>query len=397
MTLTLQTRNQVIASMGRFIALHQTEILIENQKDITAFASGDTALYERLKLDEKKIHAMIAALKQVEQMPDVLDVELYHYNHPNGLKITNQTSAFGTVLIIYESRPDVTVEAAVIAFKSGNKILLKGGKESLHTNLILVALWQKALLENNCSSQWVQYLNLDRTETQKFLKNPTQKVDLIIPRGGEGLINFVENNTKIPVLVSGRGNNFIYIEPSADFEQAIRIILNAKTQKTSACNALDKILVDCKIPHFSKKINHLVSELLQHKVTVFADTDIQLILNQKVQPFTADLWKEEFLSMKITINQVVGIEEAIEIINTHSGGHSASIITEDEALAEKFMQNVDCAAVYHNASTRFTDGGEFGLGAEMGISTTKLHHRGPLGVEHLVTNKWFIKGNGQVR
>ncbi len=397
MTLTLQTRNQVIASMGSFIALHQTEILLENQKDITAFGSEDAALYERLKLDEKKIQAMIAALKQVEQMPDVLGVELYHFSHPNGLKITNQTAAFGTVLIIYESRPDVTVEAAVIAFKAGNKILLKGGKESIHTNLILVALWQKALLENNCSSQWIQYLNIDRTETQIFLMNPTQKVDLIIPRGGEGLINFVENNTKIPVLVSGRGNNFIYIEPSADFEQAIRIILNAKTQKTSACNALDKILVDSKIPHFSGKINQLVSELLQHKVTVFADNDIQLILSQKVHSFTADLWKEEFLSMKITINQVDGIEEAIEIINTHSGGHSASILTEDEALAENFMQNVDCAAVYHNASTRFTDGGEFGLGAEMGISTTKLHHRGPLGVEHLVTNKWFVKGDGQVR
>lgn len=397
MTLTFQTRNQVIASMARLIALHHTEILLENQKDITAFASEDAALYERLKLDEKKIQAMIAALKQVEQMPDVLGVELYHYNHPNGLKITNQTSAFGTVLIIYESRPDVTVEAAVIAFKAGNKILLKGGKESLHTNLILVTLWQKALFENNCSSQWVQYLNLDRTETQNFLMNPSEKVDLIIPRGGEGLINFVENNTKIPVLVSGRGNNFIYIEPSADFDQAIRIILNAKTQKTSACNALDKILVDSKIPLMSEKINQLVSELLQHKVTVFADTHIQLILTQQVHPFTVDLWKEEFLSMKITINQVGGVGEAIEIINTHSGGHSASILTEDELLAENFMQNVDCAAVYHNASTRFTDGGEFGLGAEMGISTTKLHHRGPLGVEHLVTNKWLIKGNGQVR
>lgn len=397
MTLTLQIRNQVLASMGSLLALHKTEILVENQKDIKAFASDDIALYDRLKLDEKKIQAMIAALKQVEQMPDVLGVELYHFNHPNGLKITNRTSAFGTILIIYESRPDVTVEAAVIAFKAGNKILLKGGKESLHTNLILVALWQKALLENNCNSQWIQYLNLNRTETQNFLMNPSQKVDLIIPRGGEGLINFVENNTKIPVLVSGRGNNFIYIEPSANFEQAVKIIINAKTQKTSACNALDKILVDSKIPHFSEKINHLVDELLQHQVTVFADTQIQMMLTHKVPPFTSDLWNEEFLSMKITINQVADMEEAIEIINTHSGGHSASILTENETLAENFMQNVDCAAVYHNASTRFTDGGEFGLGAEMGISTTKLHHRGPLGVEHLVTNKWFVKGNGQVR
>lgn len=395
-TLTIQQRNDVLCSMTKLIAAEKIEILNANKLDVNNYNGANLAMYDRLKVDDDKIEGMMLALQQLIADIDPVGKELYHFTHENGLKITNKSAPFGTVLIIYESRPDVTVEAAGIAFKSGNKILLKGGKESVNSNLKIVELWHKALKKNNISTEWVEYLNYNRTETQAFLENPTQKVDLIVPRGGEKLIAFVKQNATCPVIVSGRGNNFIYVDVDADINIALNVILNGKTSKISACNAVDKVLINSNLLNSTMFIKKLIKKLIEFKVEIFGDAKLSNFDN--VSPYkNEDIWYEEFLDYKIVIGSVNSSEEAIAKINKYGGGHSAVIITKNNETANLFMESTDCAAVYQNASTRFTDGGQFGLGGELAISTDKLHHRGPMGLQHLVTNKWFIYGDGQIR
>lgn len=394
--LTIEQRNQVLLSMARLVEKEKETILTANKIDLDNYSGNDLAMEDRLKVDDAKIEGMIHSLKHLASQEDPVGVERFKFTHDNGLQVYNRTASFGTVLIIYESRPDVTVEAAGIAFKSGNKILLKGGKESLNSNLRIVELWHQALKENDISTGWVEYLNYDRKQTQAFLENPTQKVDLVVPRGGEKLIAFVKQNSSCPVIVSGRGNNFVYVHEDADTDLALEVIINAKTTKISACNAVDKILIDSAIPNRKTFIDELHDKLSEHNIEIMADASLQD--RQDVKSIESEeTWYEEFLDYKALIGLVDSSEEAVSMINKYSGGHSSSIITKDEEVAREFMQTVDNAAVYHNASTRFTDGGELGLGGELAISTDKLHQRGPIGLQHLVTNKWYIHGNGQIR
>ncbi len=394
--LTIQNRNAVLLSMAKLIQKEKDAIIKANKLDVDSYSGEDIAMYDRLKVDNSKIKGMIDSLEQLASQEDPLGHEKFHFTHENGLKISNKTAPFGTVMIIYESRPDVTIEAAGIAFKSGNKILLKGGKESLNSNLVLVNLWHKALSDNGSSTNWVEYLQYNRQETQAFLEKPTQKVDLIIPRGGEKLIAFVKNNATCPVIVSGRGNNFVYVHKEADLEMALDIIINAKTTRISVCNALDKVLIDSELPNKGAFTSKLVHKLLNHDVEIWGDATLKQ--HESVNQIIDDnIWYEEFLDYKIAIGTVGSKNEAMVKINKYSGGHSASIITKSDTIAKQFLSNVDCAAVYHNASTRFTDGFQFGLGGELAISTDKLHQRGPIGLQHLVTNKWYIHGNGQIR
>ena len=394
--LNLDQRNAVLKSMIKGLKKDKALLLQANEKDIKGYQGGDIAMYDRLKVDDDKINGMIQSLEELEQQKDPLNIERFHFEHENGMLVSNRTAPFGTILIIYESRPDVTIEAAGIAFKSGNKILLKGGKESLNSNLVLVDLWHKALAENQVSTAWVEYLEYDRSETQEFLENPTQKLDLIVPRGGEKLIAFVKQHATCPVIVSGRGNNFVYVDVDADQEMALDIVINAKTTKISACNALDKVLIHNQLENKTDFIEKLISRLLESKVTIWVDDHLKGF--EKTTKISNDaIWYEEFLDYKILLGAVSHMEEAIDKINRYGGGHSAAIITANDTTASEFMTRVDTAAVYHNASTRFTDGGQFGLGGELAISTDKLHQRGPIGLQHLVTNKWYIKGNGQVR
>ena len=394
--LTIQQRNSVLLSMAQLIANEKATILNVNTLDVDNYKGNDLAMYDRLKVDEEKIAGMILSLQQLVADVDPLGKELYQFTHENGLKITNKTAPFGTVLIIYESRPDVTVEAAGIAFKSGNKILLKGGKESLNSNLKIVDLWHKALVENNISKDWIEYLNFNRTETQVFLEKPTQKVDLIVPRGGENLIAFVKQNATCPVIVSGRGNNFIYVDAEADLDIALSVIINGKTTKISACNAVDKVIVNTNLPTKELFIKKLIHKLIEFNIEILGDAKLSTFENVEAYN-NEDIWFEEFLDYKIVIGSVNSSEEAVAKINKYGGGHSAVIITKNNETAQNFMESVDSAAVYQNASTRFTDGGQFGLGGELAISTDKLHHRGPMGLQHLVTNKWYIYGDGQIR
>ena len=395
--LSSKIKNNVLASMIKIIDKKRKHILDANKKDLEAFTKDDQALYDRLVVDDAKVNSMIKAIEEVQAQEDPVGQEISDLTLDNGLKITNKTAPFGTIMIIYESRPDVTIEAAVLAFKANNKILLKGGKEALHSNIILEECWHEALEENGLSKDWIKLLHLKREETQEFLKNPPEKLDLIVPRGGERLIKFVKANATCAVLISGRGNNFLYVAKDADWLKTVKVIINAKTDKISGCNALDKVLIDKNIPDYKKKLQELQAILTKLKVELCVDENVGKILPEENTIPNQDIWYEEFLAMKLLLAEVDGADAAINMINEFSGGHSASILTEDKALAKKFMEQVDSAAVYHNASTRFTDGGQMGVGAELAISTDKLHHRGPLGLKQLVTNKYYVFGDGHVR
>lgn len=394
-TLSIDIRNDVLLKMALLLEEERNAIITINKQDLAAYKGDDISMFDRLKVDDFKVDEMIKAVKNLASQNDPVGVERFSFKHENGMQIYNKTASFGTVLIIYESRPDVTVEAAGIAFKSGNKILLKGGKESLKSNLKIVELWHRALAENKASINWVEYLEFNRAETQAFLEKPTQKVDLIVPRGGERLIEFVKVNATCPVIISGRGNNFVYVHKDADLDMALDVIINGKS-KISACNAVDKVLIDANLTNKNEFIIKLISKLKAFKIYVLGDEVISK--NYKVDSITSDeIWFEEFLDYKILIGEISSTIDAITMINKYSGGHSSSIITKSDTDAKLFMENVDTAAVYHNASTRFTDGGQLGLGGELAISTDKLHQRGPIGLQHLVTNKWYVHGNGQIR
>ncbi len=395
--LNTELKNKVLKSMIAILDEKREAIIKANRKDLDAFQREDQALYDRLVVNDKKVDEMIEAVHSVMLQEDPVSQEISNLTLKNNLNIVNTTAPFGTILIIYESRPDVTIEAAVLAFKANNKILLKGGKEAYHSNMILEACWHQALEANGLSKDWIKLLHLQREETQEFLRNPTEPLDLIVPRGGERLIEFVKTHASCAVLISGRGNNFLYISEKADWSKAVNVIVNAKTHKISGCNALDKVLINKNIPEYETKLKMLAQKLEQHKVEIVADDAVRKTLTEVSKIENESIWYEEFLALKLLIGEVSSMDEAIDMINKYSGKHSAVIITEDKTEALSFMQNVDSAAVYHNASTRFTDGGQMGVGAELAISTDKLHHRGPLGLKQLVTNKYFVFGDGQVR
>ncbi|AOW16675.1 glutamate-5-semialdehyde dehydrogenase [Polaribacter vadi] len=395
--LDITTKNNVLQSMTRILDENRESLLAANKKDLDAFQKEDQAMFDRLILNNQKIDGMIKAINEVKAQEDPVNQIISDKILENGLKVTNKTAPFGTIMIIYESRPDVTIEAAVLAFKANNKIILKGGKEAVHSNIILVDFWHKALTENNLSTDYIKLMQMNREETQFFLKNPTEQLDLIVPRGGERLINFVKDHAKCAVLVSGRGNNFLYIDKNVDWNKTLSVIINAKTDKISACNALDKILINKNIEHFETKLKELQSILKERNVTILVDDNVKNILLEEKLITNKSIWREEFLSLKCCIGTVNNLDQAIEMINTFSGGHSAAIMTTNNENADNFMQQIDCAAVYKNSSTRFTDGGQLGVGAELAISTDKLHHRGPLGLKELVTNKYYIIGEGHIR
>ncbi len=396
MIVSTSLKNKTLNDLAALIAENKEHLIQQNQLDLELAANLDPTLIDRLKVDEKKVKGMIAAIEEVIALDDPQGTVLSTYNHPNGMTVENKVVPFGRILIIYESRPDVTIEAAISAFKAGNRIFLKGGKESKNSNTYLVSLWKQALQKNNLPADFVTYLDIDRKETQRLLKENPYKLDLIIPRGGDGLINYIRQNTTVPLIISGRGNNFVYVHNDADLELAQRIILNGKS-RLSVCNATDKVLFHKQTPQLQEKMQGIINAANTMGLEVIGDGDFFKSFTG-IQPMKDKaIYAEEFLSPQILFALTDDQQTAIDTINTYSGGHSAVIVTADPTAALAFQHAVDCAAVYHNASTRFTDGGQFGFGAEIAISTQKLHFRGPVGLAQLVTNKWFISGNGQVR
>jgi glutamate-5-semialdehyde dehydrogenase len=373
------------------------QILIENQKDLLRMSQSDPK-YDRLLLSEKRIHDLAQSLRDVALLPDPSGQVVLEKKLDNGLTLKKMLVPMGVVGVIYESRPNVTIDVTSLCLRSGNAVVLRGGSDAFDTNSFLVKLIHGVLQENNLSTACVTLLPTDRIFVKELL-TATRYVDIIIPRGSESLIQFVRQNSLVPTIETGAGVCHIYVQTEANLLKSKDIVVNAKVSRPSVCNALDTVLVDETIAE--DFLPMLCEDFKKYNVEVFADEKAFQILQksgfENLQIAQESDFGREFLDFKCSIKVVSGIDEALNHIRKYSSRHSEAIISENTTLCDLFLSEVDAAAVYTNASTRFTDGGAFGLGAEIGISTQKLHARGPFALEKLVTEKWIVQGDGQVR
>lgn len=387
-------KNRALALVAKSIKDSQEDILNANMKDIeNARNSGmKEGLVDRLLLNQARIDGIIEGIETVIKLPDPIWKSDSVWTLENGLTISKMSVPLGVMGIIYESRPNVTVDAFALALKSGNGILLRGSSTAIYSNIALVEAIKKGLRESDITEDCIQFIDdTDRGLVLEMLK-ANEYLDLIIPRGGGDLINFVVKNATVPTLQTGEGNCHIFIDESANLDDGVKIVINAKTQRVGVCNACETLLVHEKV---KESFLPLIYDALKDKVELRADDDTRRIIPAKVA--TDEDYATEFLDFILAIKVVKDVDEAIEHINKYGTMHSESIITENLNNALKFQRQVDAATVYVNASTRFTDGAEFGFGAEMGISTQKTHARGPVGLEQLVTHKYLVMGQGQVR
>ena len=388
-------KNRVLSEISSLLRSHVTEIIGANKLDIeTARANGmSEAMIDRLTLTEQRIGGMADGVDKVISLPDPVGAVIGGSDLPNGLHVIKKRVPIGTIGIIFESRPNVTVDAATLCFKAGNTVILRGGSDAINSNKALVGLMRTALRNCGVNENAVQLVE----DTSRAVANAMMKlnkyIDLLIPRGGGGLIHAGIENATIPVIQTGEGNCHVYVDESADIDMAVNIINNAKTQRPSVCNAIENILVHEKAaPELFRKLDML----WQGRVAIRGDEETAKLV--KVEKIADDTdYATEFLDYRLSSKVVKSLDEAIEHINRFGTKHSECIVTQSLRSAEIFQQRIDAAAVYVNASTRFTDGFEFGLGAEIGISTQKLHARGPMGLEALTTYKYLINGNGQIR
>jgi len=390
--LSSEKKNAMLQAMADAIESHAKSILVANRKD--AESSGlEGAMLDRLLLTAERIEGMARGVREVAALPDPVGETLAEWTRPNGLRIRKLRVPLGVVGIIYESRPNVTVDAAVLALKTGNAVVLRGGKEAAHSNHRLVEILSAV---PGVPDGAIELLDASTRQSVQELIKARGLVDVIIPRGGAGLINYVAENSVVPVIETGAGNCHIFVDESADFDIADGIVINAKTQRPSVCNAAEKLLVHERIA--AAYIPRIVKKLIEAGVEVRGDGKSRaLAAGLNVVPAAEQDWYEEYLRLCMATRVVADVEEAIAHINHYSTKHSDAIVTYDEANARKFLRGVDSAVVYWNASTRFTDGGEFGFGAEMGVSTQKLHCRGPFALVELTSSKYEIIGTGQVR
>jgi glutamate-5-semialdehyde dehydrogenase len=390
--LTSQEKNNILRAMAAHIADNQEKILEANRMDL---AAGDLrpSSRDRLLLNPKRIADILDGIQAVIALGDPVGEVLGQWTRPNGLVIRKVRVPLGVIGIIYESRPNVTVDAVVLAFKAGNAVVLRGGREAAHTNELLVELMGQA---NGLPAGSVELLDSRSRHSVDELMQARGLVDVLIPRGGADLINRVVERAKVSVIVTGAGNCHVYIDEDADFDLADPIVINAKTQRPSVCNAAEKLLVHRAIA--AEYVPRIVKKLLAAGVEVRGDEETRrLAAGLDVRAAESHDWFTEYSALRMAMAVVGGLDEAIAHINRYSTAHSDAIITRDEGRANRFLQQVDSAAVYWNASTRFTDGGEFGFGAEMGISTQKLHCRGPFGLTELTSTKYQVLGSGQIR
>ena len=389
-------KNIILRKVAEEIIKSQKEILIANEKDIENAIKNSMkeSLIDRLKLDEKRIIAMSDGLIKITDLEDPIGEIIEGKRVKNGLEILKKRVPLGVIAIIYESRPNVTLDAFGLCFKTGNAVILRGGKDAINTNIAIIKVIRSVLKESKISEDCVYLIEDTSREKSQELMRLNKYVDVLIPRGGAGLIKTVVENSTIPVIETGTGNCHIYVDEFADFEMALSIIENAKTQRTGVCNACESLVIHKSIAN--EFIPLLVQKLLNKNVQIRGDEDSCKISDKIIKATESD-WGEEYLDLIISVKTVNNIDEAIEHINNYSTKHSESIITSNYENAEKFLNQIDSSCVYVNASTRFTDGGEFGFGAEIGISTQKLHARGPMGLKELTTTKYVIHGNGQIR
>jgi len=383
-------KNQLLSGIAAAIESHRREILDANQEDLRASGLSG-AMRDRLLLTPERVSAISASVADVARLPDPVNEVLEQDTRPNGLVIRKVRVPLGVVGIVYESRPNVTVDAAVLCLKSGNAVVLRGGKEAALSNQTLGEIMARV---PGMPPGAIGLLDAASRETVGELIRARGLVDVVIPRGGPGLIAHVLEHARVPVIETGAGNCHIFVDESADFEMASRIILNAKTQRPSVCNAAEKLLVHAGVARAF--IPQIVARLVESGVEVRGDEETRALV-PGVVPASDDDWGEEYLRLTIAVRVLADVDRAIEHINRYSTRHSETIVTAREQNARRFLELVDSAAVYWNASTRFTDGGEFGFGAEMGISTQKLHCRGPFALKELTSVKYQILGAGQVR
>lgn len=392
-----EKKNDALKAIAKALLDHQTEIMQANQVDLdNGKVSGlSAALLDRLKLDEGRIKGVADGVLEVAALPDPIGTVISGSTRPNGMAITKVRVPLGVIGIIFESRPNVTVDAAVLCLKSGNAVILRGGKEAINSNKCLTAIMQEAIagvgLDRNC----VQLIQDTTRQSSVELMELTEYLDVLIPRGGKGLIQAVVQNAKVPVIETGAGNCHVFVDESADIDMAANIIYNAKTSRPSVCNAIETILVHENIAE--KALPVIKARLDEKNVELRGCEKTRAILGDSVKPAAESDWETEYGDYILAVKVVSSLEEATEHIAKYSTGHSECIVTKDYNNARKFTATVDSAAVYVNVSTRFTDGGMFGLGAEIGISTQKLHARGPMGLNELTSMKFIIEGEGQVR
>ncbi len=390
-------KNQALLKIAEELMLHTADILDANLKDINHGTQIGLAknLIDRLTLDRKRIAAMAEGVRQIAALPDPIGQVDKGFVRPNGLKIEVVRVPMGVIGVIYEARPNVTVDAAALCLKTGNAVILRGGSDASASSICLTQIMQQAIESVGLDKHCIQYVEDPSRETASAMMRLSY-LDVLIPRGGAGLIRTVKENSTVPVIETGVGNCHVYVDKAADTDKALAILLNAKTQRTSVCNAAESLLVHRAVADtFLPKAADL---LISAGVELFACKDSLAILGRyKASPATEEDFAKEYLSLKMSIKVVDSVEEAVAHINKYGTHHSDAIVTEDYTASETFLAGVDSAAVYVNASTRFTDGFEFGFGGEIGISTQKLHARGPMGPDALTTVKYCIRGNGQTR
>ncbi len=389
-------KNKALNFAADVLLEKQASILEANARDLDAAQQNGVkgSLIDRLTLNPKRIADMAEGLRQVALLEDPIGEVIYMKRRPNGLNIGQRRVPFGVIGIIYEARPNVTVDAFGLCLKTGNATILRGGKEAIHANIAIVKVLQDALVKAGLPAHSVQLIEDTSRESAVALMKLNKYLDLLIPRGGAGLIRSVVENSTVPVIETGVGNCHIFVDESADLQMAVDIIFNAKTQRPGVCNAAESLLIHQSV---AEKFLPAIGEALQTKnVEIRGDKTVCRVLPYAVAATEED-WGTEYLDFIMSAKVVSGVEEAINHINTYGTRHSEAIITKDYTNSQKFLDEVDAAAVYVNASTRFTDGFEFGFGAEIGISTQKLHARGPMGLKELTSTKYIIYGNGQVR
>ena len=400
--LTTAEKNDCLLAMADALEQNSAAIQEANARDMKAGAESglSSAMLDRLKLDQKRVTAMGKGLREVAALPDPVGRLLDERTRPNGLKLRKISTPIGVVVIIYESRPNVTADAASLCFKSGNATILRGGKEAIHSNRIIADTMVAAARQRlpKFPEHAIQVVATTDRDAIRELLSLTQYIDLCMPRGGEGLIRAVAECSKVPVIKHYKGVCHVFVDREADFTMAEEIVMNAKVQRPAVCNAMETLLVDRAIAgNFLPKVGE---RLAQKNVAFRTDKDAQQLLASaggKIQPAAEQDWSTEYNDYILNVRVVDDLRQAIDHINQYGSAHSDSIVTRNEARAQQFLSEVDSATVYWNASTRFTDGGEYGMGAEIGISTDKIGARGPMGLEELTTYKWLGFGAGQVR
>lgn len=391
-----EAKNKALEAMAQALTENAETIIAENKKDLTAGKENglSDAMLDRLMLDNDRIVKIASAIREIIALDDPVGKTISGTKRPNGLMISKVTVPLGVIAVIFEARPNVTADAAALCLKSGNTVILRGGKEAINSNMAMARVMREAVEKAGLPADCIQLIEKTDRETAADLMKLNEYVDVLIPRGGKGLIQSVVNNSTVPVIRTGEGNCHVYVDKDADIDMAAEIVFNAKASRVSVCNACETLLVHKDIAEFA--LIAIKEQLDKKNVTIIGDEKVQAILPDVV-PATEEDWGTEYLDYKLAVKVVDDIDEAISHIAKYSTDHSESIVTKNYEAAEKFINEVNSSAVYINASTRFTDGGEFGFGAEIGISNQKLHVRGPVGLPELTSYKYVIRGNGQVR